>query len=59
MTRLDHIDKSEAERIMKQQQWSRMESSLPTNFDFEADRSGMSSATDAAGTVAGFTSGVN
>mmetsp|Transcript_19563 Transcript_19563/g.34360 ORF Transcript_19563/g.34360 Transcript_19563/m.34360 type:complete len:181 (+) Transcript_19563:300-842(+) len=59
MTRLDHIDESEAERIMKKQRWSRMEPTLPTNFDFEADGSSMSSATAAAGPVAGFTSGVN
>ena len=59
MTRLDHMDESEAERIMKQQQWSRMEPTLPTNFDFEADGSGMSSTTAPAGPVSGFTSGVN
>mmetsp|Transcript_18482 Transcript_18482/g.33025 ORF Transcript_18482/g.33025 Transcript_18482/m.33025 type:complete len:213 (+) Transcript_18482:121-759(+) len=37
MARLNHLHEIEAEQILKQQQWSRMEPTLPANFDFDDD----------------------
>lgn len=65
--RLDHKHEAEAQWILKQQQWSRMEPKLPTDFDFEDGlfdqplvAAGTSaSATVPAGPVPGFSSGVD
>ncbi|KAL7529416.1 hypothetical protein ACHAXR_002955, partial [Thalassiosira sp. AJA248-18] len=56
ITRLNHKDEAEADWIMKQQQWSRMEPKLPANFDFEEE---LLTPPTTPGPVLGFTSGVD
>lgn len=59
MRRLNHKHISEAEFLLKQQQWSQMEPTLPSNFDFEDDYDRPLSATGGPTQVPGFTSGVD
>mmetsp|Transcript_24006 Transcript_24006/g.57957 ORF Transcript_24006/g.57957 Transcript_24006/m.57957 type:complete len:192 (-) Transcript_24006:258-833(-) len=56
MHRLDHKYETEAEWIMKQQEWSQMEPTIPSNFDFEED---LDRPSTTGGPVPGFTSGVD
>ena len=56
MTRLDNKSESEAELLLRQQTWNRMEPTLPSGFAFDED---FSFDWAVPATVAGFTSGVD
>ena len=59
MQRLNQKHEAEAEFLMKQQQWSKLEPKLPANFDFEDEINIVKNGHSDKGPVAGFTSGVN
>ena len=59
MQRLNQKHEAEAEFLMKQQRWSKLEPKLPANFDFEDEINIVKNGHSDKGPVAGFTSGVD